>query len=162
MILMISSLSRAHECAVEIEKASGESVQLCADLCRAMTQLEQQDFSAVIVDELLVDRNLEEAESLFKYFGNAVPVYINFAIAGIRRVACELQFAIDRRKREMAAARREAGAELRQELNDAITALLLSCEMALRVPGLPQPAECKMQSIEALAREMSERLAVPA
>jgi len=39
-----------------------------------------------------------------------------------------------------------------------VTALLLSCEMALRVPDLPVQAASKMHDVEALAREVSQKL----
>src|SRR5271155_4767444 len=69
--------------------------------------------------------------------GTAVPVYSNFAIHGIERVSRELRSALHRRNRELQAARREAEQTLRSELKDTITALLLSCELALDVPNLP-------------------------
>jgi hypothetical protein len=43
-------------------------------------------------------------------------------------------------------------------LNDTLTALLLSCQMAMQVPELPAQAETKMQTVEALAKEVSAKL----
>jgi hypothetical protein len=65
---------------------------------------------------------------------------------------------LQRRKREVLAARNEAEQGLRHELNDTLTALLLSCQMALQVPELPAQAETKMQTVEALAKEVSAKL----
>jgi hypothetical protein len=59
-------------------------------------------------------------------------------------------------------ARGEAEQALRHELNDKVTALLLSCEMALRVPDLPAQAETKIRVVDDLAKEMRETLGVNA
>jgi hypothetical protein len=55
-------------------------------------------------------------------------------------------------------ARREAEQALRSELRNTITALLLSCEVALAVPNLPILAETKMKAVDSLAREMRTKL----
>jgi signal transduction histidine kinase len=158
MILLISSLKEANACTRVLEDACGEPVQLCSDLPEAVVRLATQEFSAVVLDQLLLDAEPEEAEAVLKNLGSAVPVYVNFAIAGIARVVRELRSALQRRKREVLAARRDAEQALRHELNDTVTALLLSCEMALRVPDLPELAENKMHDVEALAREVSAKL----
>ena len=54
----------------------------------------------------------------------------------------------------------EAEQTLRSELKDTITALLLSCELALDVPNLPLFAETKMRAVDALAKEMRTKLGV--
>jgi hypothetical protein len=99
-----------------------------------------------------------EGETVLKVMGSAVPVYVNLAITGTTRMVRELRSALQRRKRELLAVRNDAEQTLRHELKDALTALLLSCEMALQVPELPPQAETKMQMVDALAREVSAKL----
>jgi len=120
--------------------------------------LKEREFSAVVFDLLLLDAQPDEGETVLKHLGSAVPVYLNFAITGTARAAREVRWALQRRKREVLAARNEAEQALRHELRDTLTALLLSCEMALQVPALPALAETKMQAVEALAREVSAKL----
>ena len=79
-------------------------------------------------------------------------------MCGIVRLSCELRSALHRRKRELLAARQEAEQALRSELRGSITALLLSCEMALGVPNLPLLAESKMRAVDALAKEVRAKL----
>ena len=158
MILLISSLREAGNCTGVLLEASQETVELCSNLQEAVERLSTQEFSAVVLDQLLLDCQPDEADAVFKNLGSAVPVYVNFAINGTARVARELRSAVQRRKREVAAAKQDAQQVLRHELNDTVTALLLSCEMALRVPELPDQAANKMHDVEALARQVSEKL----
>lgn len=162
MILLITSLAKAHESAKALEQATNEAAQVAATLHEAVTVLQSQDFSAVVIDQLLLDSEPDEAETVLKHLGTAVPVYLNFAISGIDRVVQELRSALNRRNREVSLARQEAEQALRKELKDTITTLLLSCEMALQVPNLPMFAEAKMRTVDALAREMREKLGVSA
>jgi hypothetical protein len=112
------------------------------------------EFSTVVMDQLLLDAEPEDVDTILKQMGTAVPVYSNFALSRIERVSRELRSALHRRKRELQVARQKAEQALRSELKDSITALLLSCEMVLDVPNLPLFAETKMRVIDALAKEM--------
>ena len=158
MILLITSIARAQECARVLQEATHEPVTVCAVLQEAVLELKEKEFSAVVFDLLLLDAQPDESETALKNLGSAVPVYLNFAITGIPRVVRELRWAVQRRKREMLTAKSLAEHALRHELCDTVTALLLSCEMALQVPELPPSAQTKMQAVEALAREVSARL----
>ena len=69
----------------------------------------------------------------------------------------ELRAALCRRKREVVVARQAAEEALRGELKGTVTALLLSCEMALAAPDLSS-MEVKIRAIHELAREMRARI----
>ncbi len=158
MILLITAIAKTQECAAALQEVTAEPVQVAATLQDAVSQLQAHEFSAVVLDQLLLDAEPDDVETIFKHIGTAVPVYSNFAISGIERVSRELRSAIHRRKRELLIARQEAEQDLRSELKGAITALLLSCEMALSVPNLPLLAETKMRAVDTLAREMRAKL----
>jgi len=158
MILLITSLAKAQDCATALQETMAEPVLVAASLPEALAQLQAHEFSAVVLDQLLLDAQPDDVETIFKHMGTAVPVFSNFAICGIERVSRELRSALHRRKRELLAARQEAEQALRSELRGTITALLLSCEMALGVPNLPLLAEAKMRAVDALAKEMRTKL----
>jgi len=162
MILLITALADAPKCASALQEATDESTLIASTLADAVRQLQEQEFSAVVMDQLLLDSEPEEAEVVFKHLGQAVPVYLNFALVGMSRVTRELRSALNRRNREVLVARREAEQALRHELNEKVTALMLSCEMALQVPGLPEVAATKMQTVDAIAKEMRDKLGVQA
>jgi len=162
MILLITALVRAQDCAKALQEVAAEPVQVAANLREAVAQLQAHGFSAVVLDQLLLDAEPDEVETIFKHMGTAVPVYSNFAVSGIERVSRELRSAVHRRKRELLMARQEAEQDLRSQLRGTITALLLSCEMALGVPNLPLLAETKMRAVDALAKEMRAKLGATA
>jgi uncharacterized protein YjiS (DUF1127 family) len=158
MILLITSVAKAQECAQALQAATNEPVMVCAGVQEAVLQLEGKEFSAVVLDLLMLDAQPEEHETILRHLGSAVPVYLNFAITGMVRAAREVRWALQRRKREVLAAKNDAEQALSHDLKDTLTALLLSCEMAMQVPELPAQAATKMQAVEALAREMSAKL----
>jgi hypothetical protein len=158
MILLVTSLAKAQDCAKALQETASEPVPVAATLPEALAQLRAHEFSAVILDQLLLDTVPDEVETILKHMGTAVPVFLNFAICGIERVSRELRSALHRRARDSQLARQQAEQALRSELKDTITALLLSCEMALDVPHLPLFAETKMRAVDALAKEMRAKL----
>jgi len=158
MILLISSLAKVQDLAQALQEETQERVQVCVAFVEAIAHLQAQEFSAVVLDQLLLDGDPDGGETARKHFGAAVPVYVNFALNGTARVVRELRSALQRRQKEIMAARRDAQHALRHELNDTVTALLLSCELALQVPNLPASAESKMQTVDALAKEVSAKL----
>ena len=158
MILLISPLAKAQDLVQALQEATSEPVQVGRAFGEAIAQLQTQAFSAVVLDQLLLDTDPDGGETARKHFGSAVPVYVNLAVNGSARIARELRSALQRRQREMLAARKDAEHALRHELNDTVTALLLSCELALQVPDLPALAESKMQTVDALAKEVSAKL----
>jgi hypothetical protein len=160
MILLITSLGRVQDCATALQETAAEPVVVAATLGQAVAQLQAHEFSAVVIDQLLLDAEPNDIDTIVKHLGSSVAVYSNFAISGIERLCRELRSALHRRKRELLRARQDAEQTLRSELKDTITALLLSCEMALDVPNLPLFAETKMRAVDALAKDMRTRLGV--
>jgi len=158
MILLITALAKVQVSAKALQQVTAEPVEVAATLLEAMAQLKAHEFSAVVIDQLWLDAEPGDVDTIVKHMGTAVPVFSNFAISGIDRVSRELRSALHRRERESLVARHEAQQALRRELKDTITALLLSCEMALDVPNLPLFAETKMRAVDVLAKEMRAKL----
>jgi hypothetical protein len=161
MILLITPFAKAQECAEAIHAATGEDVQVAAALRDAVIQLRDQEFTAVVLDQLSLEAEPEQCELVMEHLGTAVPVPVNFAISGTQRVLRELRAALQRRKKEAVLSKRWAEETLRNDLKDTVTALLLSCEMALSCEGLPPVAEAKLKSAHELAQELRNRLCLP-
>ncbi len=93
-----------------------------------------------------------------RHLGTAIPLQMNLAISGSARLAREVRAAVRRRHYEELAARRAAVGTLQCELNGTVTALLLSCELALSVPGLSTAATEKIESAHELVKKLRSQL----
>lgn len=160
MILMIWSSERARDYAFSIEHAVQEPVQVASSLHEGCDRLRSDEFSAVIVDQWITEAEPEPTSILFDHFGAAVPLFVNFGISGLERILRELRAALSRRGREMVLARHVARQGLRDELKDDVTALLLSCDVALQELGLNNGAAQRLRKIRELAQQITAKLAL--
>ena len=160
MILLVTPSARGQQCADSLHAATGEETHWAETPRQAATRLREQTYSAVVIDQFLLETEPEESEQMVEHLGTAFPVYINFAVTGMERLVREARAAVHRRKREESAARRAVVEQLRGEMRETLTAMLLSCELAMSVPDLPSPAAEKIRAIDNLARELTLRLQV--
>ncbi len=140
MILLVTPSARANDCATAMHAAVEDDVLVAGSFRQALGYLRQQEFAAVVVDESLEAAEPQDGELLLQHLGTAVPVFLHFGVAGIDRVIRELRLALRRRNLEFSTARRDAEQLLRSQLRGTLTALLLSCELALEVRNLPSAA----------------------
>jgi hypothetical protein len=162
MILLISSSAKAPEFAKGLQEATAEAAEAATTLREAATKLRAREYTAVVVDQSLLDSEPEESETVLLHTGAAVPVYVNFAISGMPRVVRELHVALSRHKREHRVAREAAQKEICNQLKDTVTALLVSCEMALQLPEIPAAAEARMRNVHELAGQLRGKLGMTA
>lgn len=73
----------------------------------------------------------------------------------------ELRAAFNRHGRETIGARHTARLGLRNELKDDVTALLLSCGIALNETALSEVALARLKIIEGVANQIKSKLALP-
>jgi hypothetical protein len=158
MILLVTSSSRRAECGNALEQAVGESVEVCEAVRKATSMLRSNEYSAVILDDPMVEADGDALESLLNNLGLAVPVYVNLAVSNAERVARELRLAMRRNRESRMIAIRAAESQLRSEIRDAVTGILLSTELAMRTPELPSEAVEKLTSVCQLASGIRSRL----
>ena len=158
MILLITPSARGKQCADSLQAATGEETHWAKTLQEAASRLREQTYSAAVVDQFLLESEPEEGEQIIEHLGTAFPLYINFAVTGLERLVREARAAVFRRKREESAAHRAVAEQMRSEMRETLTAMLLSCELALSVPNVPTPAAEKIRAIDGLARELRVRL----
>ena len=158
MLLVVTPSSKARGCAQAIQKVTSEETHVATTLSQATAQLRAQEYVAVLIDQAFLETEPVESELVLEHIGTAVPVHVNFAISGMDRVVRELRAALHRHRKEVLHVRHELQEALRNDLKSTVTALLLSCEMALQVPDLPDAAEIKMRSVRELAQEVRVKL----
>jgi hypothetical protein len=158
MILLITPSARGPECAATLKDATGYETEWAENLQQALMRLREQCYSAVVIDQFLVESEPTESDQLLEHLDTAFPVYLNFSVSGMERLVREVRSALHRRKREETQARRSVEQHLRSEVCESLTAMLLSCELAMAVPDVPGAAAEKILAVDNLAREMRQRL----
>jgi signal transduction histidine kinase len=160
MILLITTSASGPECAESLQAATGLETHWAQSLQEAATRLREQTYDAAVLDQFLLETEPDGSDQMIEHLGTAFPVYINFAVTGMERLVREVRSALHRRKREEGAARRAVAAQMQSEMRETLTAMLLSCELAMSVPDVPHPAVEKIRVIDNLARELRLRLQV--
>ncbi len=158
MVLLVSPSGRNRECGEAIRALTGEQVRCARDLRQASEELRRNEFTVVAVDQHLWDMDPQLADRAVQVCGAAALVVIRPATSGVERVTREISVALRRREGELRRAREDAESRLRTELNEAVTGILLSSELALANPGLPGTAAAKIRSVYELAMSIRERL----
>ena len=158
MILLIWASDRAVDCAKAIERTFQTPVRIVSTLHQACDWLQREEYSAVLVDHSITEVDPAQADFLIHHLGAAVPVFVNFGISGVERILRELRAACNRRGRELTQARQIARAELRNELKDDVTSLLLSCGVALGDPNLSELGLARLKMIDEVANRIKDRL----
>jgi hypothetical protein len=158
MILVVTPNLAAEDCAEALRQATSEEIVVAQTLREAATLLRTESYLAVVLDQYLLETEPEETETVMRHLGTAIPLQVNLAISGGARLAREVRAAVQRRQREESVARRAAVSTLQCELNGTVTALLLSCELALDAPGLPLAASEKLESTHELVKKLRSQL----
>ena len=160
MILLITPSDRGPQCSESLYAETGQETHWAQSLQEAVTRLRERTYSAAVIDQFLLETEPEESDQMIEHLHTAFPVYINFAVTGMERLLRDVRSALHRRKREESAALRSVAEQLNSEMREALTAVLLSCELAMSVPDVPDPAAEKIRAIDDLARAMRLRLEV--
>src|SRR5579863_108552 len=158
MILLITPSARGPECAATLKDSTGKETHWAENLPQAMARLREQSYIAVVIDQFLLENEPDKSDQVFEHLGTAFPVYLNFAISGMERLLREVRSALHRRWREETQARVSVEQQFRSEMGESLTSMLLSCELAMAVPGVPAPAAEKIRLIDNLARDIRQRL----
>lgn len=161
MILLITPSARGQECGQALHDATGQPAHVAGTLEMAVSKLRSQEYSAVVVDQFLLEADPDQSDQMLQHLGGAVPVYVNCAISGVQRVVREVCSALSRRRREEQVARWSAEQAMWSDLRESVTAMLLSCELALAAPDVPAVAAEKIRAIHDLAHRIRARLEHP-
>jgi hypothetical protein len=158
MILLNTPSASGPQCAESLRAATGQETHWAQTLQEAASRLREQTYSAAVIDQFLLETEPDESDQMLEHLGTAFPVYVNFAVTGMDRLVREVRAALHRRKREETAARRAVAEQMQSEMRETLTAMLLSCELAMSVPDVPRPAVERIRTIDNLARELRIRL----
>jgi DNA-binding NarL/FixJ family response regulator len=157
-ILIVSGIEGVRNCAEAVSKQLEMKVDFASTRREAADALRTSEFTVVVVDETLVECDHKAAESIWERSGLAIPIQINFALAGAARIIREIRAALQRRQREQAAAHMAAREDISGELKNTVTGLLLQSQLALAEEGLPNQIVQKLRIVEDLAGKLRNQL----
>jgi hypothetical protein len=132
MILFLSPYQNAPHCAELVQRSTREPVKIVSNVRLALAALRNHEFSLVFADENLLECSPGSSDTLTQRMDSAMPVFVDMACLRIERVAKIVATALHRREVECKIARGLAASELRSELKNDVTGLLLSSELALK------------------------------
>jgi signal transduction histidine kinase len=159
-VLLVTGIEGAENCAHAMTAllGNGAGVEVAANRRMALAALRKKDYSVLVVEESLAECDPSGAEQLWRSAGGAMPIQVNFALAGTNRIAREIRAAASRREREQERARKTAIAAMEQDLRSTVAGLLLHSELALASSKeTPQVAE-RLRTVVDLAGSLRQQL----
>jgi CheY-like chemotaxis protein len=160
-ILIVTGVEGARNCAAVVAAQLGMEVEVADGRKAALTALRRREFAAVIVDETMAECDPASAEAIWEHASLAIPLQINFALAGATRLIREIRSALHRREREQTLARRAAAAAIETELKSTVAGLLLHSQLALNGGDISAPAAERMRVVADLAGNLRQQLNAP-
>jgi hypothetical protein len=158
-ILIVTGMEGAENCAAALTRLLSLDCEVAQGRKAAIAALKRDEYAALVVDEGIVDADPAGAEQIWEHAGLAIPVQVNFAIAGAQRLAREIRLALNRRDRERALAHEAAAAAIETELKSTVAGLLLHSQLALQDLDVPTQLREKLRVVADLASNLREQLA---
>ena len=160
-ILIVTGIEGARNCAAVVGAQLGMEVEVAEGRKAALGALRRREFAAVVVDETMAECDPSAAEAIWERAGLAIPLQINFALAGAARLIREIRAALHRREREQMLARRAAAAAIESELKTTIAGLLLHSQLALNGSEASSPIAERLRMVADLAGSLRQQLNAP-
>jgi hypothetical protein len=157
-VLIISPMADANQVAESLAATLNCVVNVEPTYRAGLMALRHHDYSVVVIDDCIAEATPGTAELLWRNFGLAVPMQINFAFSSGARLAREVQAAITRREQQQARALRAAASLLENDLKSTLTGLLLQSQLALAEPELTPKIANKLELVAELAGSLRRRL----
>ena len=158
MILLVTPSERAAQLAAALHEATGEKISAVQSPAQATSILRAQSCRAVVIDQYLLETEPDEAAMAMAHIGTAIMVPVNLALSGLQRLVGEVRASLKRRDREEAAARDAAITKLHCELNDTVTALQLSIQLALRATAISDETSEQLRALRDLVTKLINQL----
>jgi hypothetical protein len=157
-ILFVTGIEGARNCADVIGKQLDMEVVVAEGRKAAAALLRQREFAAVVLDETVAGCDPAAAEAIWERAGLAIPLQINFALAGAARLVREIRSALHRREREQELARRAATAAVESQVKTTVAGLLLQSQLALSISDAASPMAERLKLVASLAGDLRRQL----
>lgn len=156
--LIVTTMEGIESTAAALAAQLKLTVEVAASRAAALRLLLRRSYQVVILDQILADSDPDGAELIWQHAGVAIPLQVNFALAGSARLEREVRTALARRQREQQLADTAATAAVDAELKNAITGFLLEARLALAEENIPPQVESRLRTLAGMADRLRERL----
>jgi hypothetical protein len=160
MILLVTTSSRAKECAAALEQGTGHKTYVASSVPQAVSKMQTAEYDGLAVDQSLLESDFRALDTLLNRCGIAIPLYVNLALHSNERVVREVQVALRRAEKEKLMATRTAERVLRNQLRGELTGILLNSELALRQKSISPDVAENIRSVRELAEKMRAQLEI--
>ncbi len=157
-VLIVTAMEEIEATAAKLASCLNLTVEVASSRATALRLLARRGYAMLIVDQILADSDPEGGDLLWKNSGMAVPLQVNFAIAGSARLEREVKGALMRRERDQQLASAAAAAALDAELKNAITGFLLESRLALAEKDIAPAIERRLRNLVEMASHLRNRL----
>jgi hypothetical protein len=157
-ILIVTGMEGAENCAAALTRLVGLECEAAQGRKAAISALKRNQYAVLVVDEGILDSDPAGSELIWEQAGLAIPVQVNFALAGAQRLAREIRLALHRRERERVLAHEAAAAAIETELKTTVAGLLLHSQLALQDHEISPPLKEKLRLVADLAGSLREQL----
>lgn len=160
MILLVTTSSRAKECAAALEQGTGHKTHVATSVPQAVSKMEAAEYETLVIDQSLLESDFRALDTLLNHCGIAMPLHINLSLHGAERIVREVQVALRRGEQERLVASHSVERVLRNQLRNEVTAILLNSEMALRQQSITSDVAEKIKSVRQAAEKMRSQLQI--
>lgn len=156
--LIVTAMEGIESRAAELAGRLKLTMEIASTRAAALRLLSRRSYAMVILDHILSESDADGAELIWKSSGVAIPLQVNFALAGSARLEREIRSALARREREHQLAMSAAAAAVDDELKNAITGFLLESRLALAEQNIPPRLESRLRTLAEMADRLRQRL----
>lgn len=160
MILLVTTSSRAKECAAALEQGTGHKTHVATSVPQAVSKMEAAEYETLVIDQSLLESDFRALDTLLNHCGIAMPLHINLSLHGAERIVREVQVALRRGEQERLVASHSVERVLRNQLRNEVTAILLNSELALRQQSITSDVAEKIKSVRQAAEKMRSQLQI--
>ena len=159
MILFVGRAPVSPEELTWVSLETGMELYQAATLQEASERLRGAPCRTAVLDSGLLETDPKGVDRVLAEIPST-PIFPNLAICGPERLVCEIKAALRRSSQESQRAHEHARTELRSDLEDCVTTFLLTCELALQVPDLPNQVGQRILLLHNLATTMRALLGI--
>lgn len=160
MILLVTTSSRAKECAAALEQGTGHKTHVSTAVPQAVSKVEAAEYEVLVIDQSILESDFRALDTLLNHCGLAMPLHINLALHGTERIVREVQVALRRGEQERRMASRSVERVLRNQLRSELTTILLNSELALRQQSISPDVAAKIEAVRQAAEKMRSQLQI--